>query len=435
MGQVAHEPDRVGEGVDAPVGGLGPAHGRVKGGEQGVLDHEAGAGEPVHQGGLAGVGVPGDRDRGDGAAPARAALDLARGGHGPDLAAQPGHPTADAAPVELDLGLAGAAGPDALAADDAPSGLAGHGFPPAAQARQQVLQLGELDLGLALARLGVLGEDVEDDGGAVHDLDAHDVLQGAALGGGELAVDNDRVGSGVDDRLGELPGLAGPEVGGGVGVLAPLDEGVQDLGAGSLGEGGELGERGLGVLGRPGRRGRGRGGARQVQADEHDPLQADPAVLDLADVLELGAQAGDAAGAGSRLALQEAVVVGLAAGVLAGGGGQGRPGAGQDAVDDVLGRGRPARAGGVRGLRDVCCIRAARVGRVIGRGSGAVGRGVSRVVGQKRVLFVCVQRSGAGARRTRPACRTRVRVGCGGAASRHRLSAYGSSTRPHRSVP
>ena len=65
----------------------------------------------------------------------------------------------------------------------------------------------------------MLGEDVEDDGGAVDDLGVDDVLQGAALGGGELAVDDDRVGADGGDRLGQLPGLAGPQVGGGVGVV------------------------------------------------------------------------------------------------------------------------------------------------------------------------------------------------------------------------
>ena len=46
-----------------PSGVCGPAHGRVEGGEQRVLDQHAGAGEPVEQRGLAGVGVAGDGDR------------------------------------------------------------------------------------------------------------------------------------------------------------------------------------------------------------------------------------------------------------------------------------------------------------------------------------------------------------------------------------
>ena len=70
MGQVADEADGVGEGVGASLGGLGPPHGGVEGGEQGVLDHDSGLGEAVHERGLAGVGVAGDRHRGDGPASA-----------------------------------------------------------------------------------------------------------------------------------------------------------------------------------------------------------------------------------------------------------------------------------------------------------------------------------------------------------------------------
>jgi hypothetical protein len=61
---------------------------------------------------------------------------------------------------------------------------------------QQVLQLGELHLRLALTGLGVLGEDVEDQRGAVDDLDLDDVLEGAPLAGDELAVADDGVGAG-----------------------------------------------------------------------------------------------------------------------------------------------------------------------------------------------------------------------------------------------
>ena len=47
----------------------------------------------------------------------------------------------------------------------------------------------------------------------------------------------------------QLGGLAGAEVGGGVRVVALLDEGVDDVAASGLGEGCELGEARLGVLG------------------------------------------------------------------------------------------------------------------------------------------------------------------------------------------
>jgi hypothetical protein len=67
--------------------------------------------------------------------------------------AQLGDPGVDPAPVELDLGLAGTARADALTAGDPATGLPGHRLTPAAQARQEVLQLGELDLRLALRDL------------------------------------------------------------------------------------------------------------------------------------------------------------------------------------------------------------------------------------------------------------------------------------------
>src|SRR5690606_27903587 len=122
-----------------------------------------------------------------------------------------------------DLRLTGAARPDALAARDAATGLPGHRLAPAAQARQEVLELGELDLRLALLGLGVLGEDVEDQGRAVDDLDADDVLEAATLGRCELRVDDDGVGARGRDDVGELGRLARAEVRARVGVRASLE--------------------------------------------------------------------------------------------------------------------------------------------------------------------------------------------------------------------
>ena len=90
----------------------------------------------------------------------------------------------------------------------------------------------------------------------------------------------------------QLLGLAGADVGRRVGRVASLDEGLEDLRAGRLGEGGELPEAVLGV-------GRGAVGP---DADEDDAFEADLAVLDLGDVLELGREAGDPA---ERLTLLE----------------------------------------------------------------------------------------------------------------------------------
>ena len=76
-----------------------------------------------------------------------------------------GDPVAREAPVRLDLGLARAPGADA--AIDAAGAEALEVGPEAAHPREVVLELRELDLELALGRVRVVGEDVEDHGRAV----------------------------------------------------------------------------------------------------------------------------------------------------------------------------------------------------------------------------------------------------------------------------
>src|SRR5690606_5898750 len=125
-----------------------------------------------------------------------------------ELAAQLGHALADAAPVELDLGLTGAAAADADTAGGPAADLPGQVAAPAAQPRQEVLQLGQLDLRLALAALGVLGEDVEDQRGAVDDLDLDDVFELTQLARGQLAVADHRVGPRGGDDVAQLGRLA-----------------------------------------------------------------------------------------------------------------------------------------------------------------------------------------------------------------------------------
>ena len=180
--EVADEPDGVGDGELAALGGARAPRRGVEGGEQRVLDEDARAGEGVEQARLAGVGVAGDGDARDAVAGARVAFGLAGHREFREFAAELGDPRADAAAVGLELGLAGAAQADAAVG----AALAAHGVAPAAQARQQVLQLRELDLGLALAALGVLGEDVEDQGGAVDDLDVDRPSRGRSTGRGTV---------------------------------------------------------------------------------------------------------------------------------------------------------------------------------------------------------------------------------------------------------
>ena len=77
--------------------------------------------------------------------------------------------------------------------------------------------------------------------------------------------------------------MPGTDVRRGVGLLPTLRQRVEHLRAGRLGEQLELGEGVVGVL----------DGAVGPDADEHDPLEPELAVLDLADVVELGRQTRD----------------------------------------------------------------------------------------------------------------------------------------------
>src|SRR6478609_3337667 len=262
--QAADEADGVGERVDAAVLGLGAAHRRVEGREQLVLDEHAGAGEPVEQRALAGVGVAGDGDGRDAAGATRVAPRVAARLHALDVAAELGDLRVDPAAVELDLRLTGSTRTDALTTGDAATGLTGHRLTPATQAGQEVLQLGQLDLRAALAALGVLGEDVEDQRRAVDDLHLDDVLERAPLARGELAVADDGVGPLLDDDVAQLERLALAQPRRGVGLLATLDDTLEHRRTGRLGEGRELADGVLGVLGR----------AVGPDPGQHDPLEA-----------------------------------------------------------------------------------------------------------------------------------------------------------------
>ncbi len=186
-GQLAHEAHGVGQQHGLAARELQAPHPGIEGGEQAVLDEHPGAGEPVQQRRLAGVGVAHQR-HGAVAGPGPGLALRAPGG--PQLA-QLGlelrHAPDQAPAVDLELGLARAPGADA-------PGLLGQGQAPAPQAGQAVAELGQLDLGLALLGRGVLGEDVEDHRRAVDGGAAEQLLQVAALGRRELVVEHDGVG-------------------------------------------------------------------------------------------------------------------------------------------------------------------------------------------------------------------------------------------------
>ena len=181
------------------------------------------------------------------------------------------------------LRLARAAGSDTRAAGDPATRLPGHRLTPPPQPREQVVQLGELDLGLALRALGMLGEDVEDQGGPVDDLDLDDVLQAAALRRAQLAVADDRVGADRRHDAAQVLSLAAAEPGGRVRRLPALQDAVEHDAPRRLGQGREFAQGVLRVVGVP---------------PVHNPtsttsLEPQLPVLDLGDVLELRGQPGD----------------------------------------------------------------------------------------------------------------------------------------------
>ena len=209
-GSLRDEADGVGEQHGLAAGQLEPPGGGVEGGEEPVLDEHAGVGEPVEQGGLAGVRVA---DDGDALGPA-AAWPACAGSPGGGRR-RGGRPRACGCAARCAGGRprawsrrrrTGRAPPPRCWDSDA--ALA----PP--QAGQPVAELGQLDLGLALLAGGVLAEDVEDHRGAVDGRAAEELLEVALLGRAELVVEHDGVAVGRLGRVAQLVGLALADVGG-----------------------------------------------------------------------------------------------------------------------------------------------------------------------------------------------------------------------------
>src|SRR5258706_355953 len=93
-----------------------------------------------------------------------------RGPSGPSPGARVGAGTDEPA-VGLQLALAGSAGAD-------PAARPRQVRPQPSEARQLVLELGQLDLEAALVGLGMEGKDVEDQPAAIDDLDIEEALEG-----------------------------------------------------------------------------------------------------------------------------------------------------------------------------------------------------------------------------------------------------------------
>src|SRR5207302_3336982 len=86
-----------------------------------------------------------------------------------------------------------------------------HCLSPSPESRQEVVQLRQLDLELAFTRSGVQREDVQDEGGAVQDLHPEPLLQAPQLPGGQLVVQDHRVGPRGMDEIVDLLDLSLPD--------------------------------------------------------------------------------------------------------------------------------------------------------------------------------------------------------------------------------
>jgi hypothetical protein len=208
---------------------LRPPDGGIEGREELVAYEDVRARDRVEQAGLAGVRVPhegGGRQLG---ALAGLALGLAHGRHRLQLALELGDPVEHPSPVHLELRLAGSPGPDAGAEAAELHALA-------AEAGEAVAKHRQLHLGHAGPARGVQGEDVEDQSDPVHDVYLEDLLQVSLLHRAQLAIDHEEVDVERLPETGQLLRLALAEIGGDIGVGAPLHRGVDDVRAGRVDE-------------------------------------------------------------------------------------------------------------------------------------------------------------------------------------------------------
>ena len=157
--------------------------------------------------------------------------------------------------VCLELSLAGAARPHSPT--DCRRGASGEPLevlPEAAHAREVVLELGKLDLELALGAPRVLGEDVQDQLRAVDDPRIQRVLEVALLRRGQLVVDEERLRSRFAVCALQLLELPLADVRAAVGTVAVLHQQADRLDARCPRELAQLGDLG-GLLGARGEHG------------------------------------------------------------------------------------------------------------------------------------------------------------------------------------
>ena len=221
--QVGDEAHGVRQDDASAVGKLHLPHGRIEGGEEHVLGHHVGPGEPVEERGLARVGVADEGDDGIGHLGAGGAVQFAGADDLGELLLELDHLLVDGAAVGLLLGLAGAADEAEAAALPLEMGPGAH------EAGALVGEGREVDLQHALAGGGAVGEDLEDETGAVQQLDLPGLLEVALLHRGDRAVDQDELDLLGLDAGAQLLDLALAEEHAGIGLGQAHDLRPHDL--------------------------------------------------------------------------------------------------------------------------------------------------------------------------------------------------------------
>ena len=100
------------------------------------------------------------------------------------------------------------------------------------QPRQSVVELSEFDLKLPFFRAGTSRKDIENETCAVHDLGFEGLFEVACLAGRKFVIENDDVSAFDENCFLDLLDLSLPDVCGGIGTLAVLNDLVNDARAG-----------------------------------------------------------------------------------------------------------------------------------------------------------------------------------------------------------
>jgi len=236
VGQFFDEAHRIGQQNVLVGGQFQAAGGRIQRGEQFVLGQNGGAGELIQERGFAGIGIADDGSQRPVATLTAHALRLTL--------------TADAIEVtcyaiDAFLGFAAVGfqlGFTFTTAHTDTAGLAGQVRPKPGEAREQMLELRQLNLQFAFAGAGALGKNIENQRRAVEYLALEHLFQIAALGRRKLIVENDRINEVFLAKSGKFLRFALADVRGGDGGGHFLGAIANDFGASGFRKFGEFGE-------------------------------------------------------------------------------------------------------------------------------------------------------------------------------------------------